>query len=205
MVEYWRKISVRAWKDAAKGVGLESREKLVIAVIGQIILAALIYLALGEGTLKSSEPVRLLSAAVPLAIFPGLFFWNLATVPPKLDREREAEIEILALQKESVESLRARRVSLGQLLSQAEHIKGQCASETPVDEHMVSEWFQRTRIFLANDLGEEYLHTFESDAGTPPLVLTAQAVPERNRELWAWANRRAFRLHAILEAMPTRS
>ena len=62
MVEYWRNISVRAWKDAAKGVGLESREKLVIAVIGQMIAAALIYLALGEGNLKSSEPVRLLRA-----------------------------------------------------------------------------------------------------------------------------------------------
>ena len=178
---------------------LESGERVAVFLVGLLFPAVAVWFWLGDSVGAS---IRLLAAIGGSALAALVaFVWSLIRLPSVIDAEKSAEIEALADQRESMESLKKKRVALGQLLSQAEHIKRDCSLAEPVDEHMVSEWYARTQRFLVDDLGEEYLHRFLSDAGTPPVEITGPI--QRNRELWAWANRRAYRLNTFLEAMPT--
>jgi hypothetical protein len=67
---------------------------------------------------------------------------------------------------------------------------------------MLAEWYERTRAFLIEEMGEEYLHRFESSAGLLAFGMdTKVEAPERNRQVWTWLNQRATRLNQLLEAM----
>jgi hypothetical protein len=201
---YWRGVFARTWRDTAESVGLGTREKVLVAFLSQGMIALIVYFALGPDALKASEPVRLIAAAAPFAIFPVLFALRLSRTPAILDLERREEIEKLTIASRSAEEHKERRRSLGRLLSQCDDIKRQCEEPPPVNEHMVEEWFARTQKFLVEDFGEEYLHLFLSDAGIDPLVITDAVVPERNKQLWAYLYKRGTRLKAFLEAMPDR-
>lgn len=201
---YWRNVFARTWRDTAESVGLGTREKVILAVASQAMVALLIYFALGPAALKASEPVRLIAAAAPFAMFPILFALRLPRTPATLDAERREEIERLAAAHQTLEKHKEKRRSLGRLLGQCDNLKRLCETAEPVSEPMVEEWFQRSQVFLADELGEEYLHRFLSDAGIDPLVLTSSDVPNRNKQIWAYLHRRGTRLNAFLEAMPDR-
>jgi hypothetical protein len=66
---------------------------------------------------------------------------------------------------------------------------------------MVSEWYERARRFMVDELGEEYLHLFESDAGLLHMVPTGPGITKRNREVGAWMTKRATRLVGIMEEL----
>jgi hypothetical protein len=134
---------------------------------------------------------------VPLWTFGAVLIVRFLAAPFEIWKEDQRKLAQL----KTSGDLRSQRRDLGRLLSQCEHIIEQCDTPVPVNEPMVEEWFRRTVEFLANDLGEEYVHRFRSDAGLNPLVLTSPSVPERNRDLWAFLHRRAARLHSFLEEM----
>jgi hypothetical protein len=129
---------------------------------------------------------------------------KLVAAPAKIAAERQATIGAMEAKLAAENDITERRRTLARLLGQAQHIQRQCASPTPIDEHMLNDWFERTRTFLTEELGEEYWHRFESDAGILGLELSYEGAPDRNRKAWAWLYRRATRLNSFLERLPTR-
>jgi hypothetical protein len=65
----------------------------------------------------------------------------------------------------------------------------------------VQEWLNRTVKFLGEELGEEYVHRFMSNAGIAPLVLSVPTAPDRNKEIWKVLYYRSARLNQFLEEM----
>lgn len=197
---YWKGVAKRAWRRSIELVRLESGERVIVFLIGLVVPAIVVWFWLGDSVGASVRALAAIGGSGLAAL--AIFAWSLVRLPSVMAAEQASEIERLEAQQESAESLKAKRVALGQLLSQAEAIKRDCTQSEPVSEHMVTEWYERACKFLTDEMGEEYLHRFQSDAGTPPMEISGPI--QRNRDLWAWANRRAYRLNTILEAMPTR-
>lgn len=194
----WKEARKRARKETLDLIRLNDPTRAILTIGTPLVSFGASWAVLGQLAVAT-----LAALAATLAFGLLIFLIKLIGAPAKIAEEARADIEKLTIARETLESLRAKRVALGQLISQAEHIKRDCASDVPVNEHMVGEWYERARKFLAEGLGEEYLHRFESSAGLFSLALDHPGAPQRNRDLWDWANMRATRLHAILEEMPT--
>ena len=167
-------------------------------LIGVFVPAVVVWLWVGEDAATTLRVFASLGASfIAVAL---MFFWSLIRLPSVMALEQVAAIKALEEQRESADSLKQKRVALGQLLSQAEGIKRDCDQPVAVDENMITEWYERACVFLTHEMGEEYLHRFQSDAGTPPMQISGMI--QRNCDVWAWANRRAYRLNTMLEAMP---
>ena len=177
---------------------MESGERVFVFLIGLIVPAVAVWFWLSDSVGASVRVLASLGGSGLAAL--AVFLWSLIRLPSVMAAEQAAAIEALEAERESAESLKQKSVALGQLLSQAEGIKRDSAKPEPANEHMVTEWYERACSFLTNEMGEEYLHRFQSDAGTPSMEISGPI--RRNCDLWAWANRRAYRLNTMLEAMP---
>jgi hypothetical protein len=198
--KFWSKVATRAWRRSLELVRLESWERVIVFLIGLIVPALAVWFFVGD---SANAAVRALATFGGAGIgAAAMFGWSLIRLPAIMAAEAEDEIEKLRVAGASAEQLRARRVTLGRLLSQGEALRYNCASFDEILEAPIVRWKQETENFLLHEMGEEYLHRFNSDAGAPTDILTSQDVPERNRQLWAWLNKRAYRLSSILEAMP---
>lgn len=86
---YWGRVAKRAWREAMQGAGLATAERMIIVLCTQAIVAALIYIGLGETALREAAFMRIATAAAPFAILPLLFIYSFPTIPPKIEREWE--------------------------------------------------------------------------------------------------------------------
>jgi hypothetical protein len=96
-------------------------------------------------------------------------------------------------------SIKNRRQKLAEFLRQAETLKNLCGSSHVLDEHLIEVWWNDVTTFLATEFGEDQLQVFKSDSGAPSNILVGPDIPQRNRDSWAWLNRRTFRLLVMLE------
>jgi hypothetical protein len=87
-MRFWREMSARAWGEAAKAVNLESRERVIVALLIQAVIAAGIFI---WGTdPEAGMLVRALTAAAPFLLFPLLFVWKWICLPPALAEQLAA-------------------------------------------------------------------------------------------------------------------
>jgi len=197
---YWSRVAARAWRRSLELVRLESWERVVVFLIGLSVPALAAWYFVGDATNAWVRALATIGGAALGAT--AMFGWSLIRQPAEMAAESAEEIEKLKAANASEEQRRAQRVSLGRLLAQAEAFRNRCGSTEEIEETPVARWQKEIESFLRDEMGEEYLHRFNSDAGTPSLILSSLDIPERNRELWTWLNRRAYRLSSILEAMP---
>ena len=78
---YWAKVARRAWLEAAKTLKLDSRKLFIVLVLGQVVVGAIIYLALGADDLPENLLARGATIAAPLLLFVPLFIWE--SSPPR--------------------------------------------------------------------------------------------------------------------------
>ena len=135
-------------------------------------------------------------------LFAAVFLTKLFTVPITIAQEERERF--LALKSEGERGVTAslNRLEVARLLSAAEHCKNLCASPDPVSDETIELWHGDCMAVLGVVCGEEAIHSFKSDANTSALVLTSPIVPQRNKELWSWLNKRIGRLDLIYQAMP---
>lgn len=131
-----------------------------------------------------------------------IFCAKLILAPAKIAADRTAELEKLQALHVSEDQARDRRVTLARLLSQAEHILREGQRESGFNQHMLDDWYSRTRGFLIESLGEEYLHRFMSDTGLPQESSIDVLLGSGMLQTRSWLERRATRLSEILQSLP---
>ena len=88
---YWRSVGRRAWREAAKSVGLETTERIIVALIIQCVIAIAIFGALGQTGLQDALGTRIATAAVPFLVLPFVFLVKFISLPPRIDAELRSE------------------------------------------------------------------------------------------------------------------
>jgi hypothetical protein len=87
VADYWRRVHGRALSDARHALLIESRERVVIAIILAVIALALIWMFGTHESALHELRVRLaLTAAIFLA-FPFVYVWKFFTAPARIDNE----------------------------------------------------------------------------------------------------------------------
>jgi hypothetical protein len=86
---HWKKGYGRIFRSAAESVGLPKWGRVIGLLIGQVLVAALLYVVLGATAFSASIGLRLLVASAPFLTFPVMFLWELAQAPAKAERELE--------------------------------------------------------------------------------------------------------------------
>jgi hypothetical protein len=88
-MRYWGEIAKRAASAAAGDVRLGFMS-LAVSFVGQIIVGAGLFIL--SGITSANVQTRVLSAILPLLLFPIMFVVRLFTAPPALDAERLVRI-----------------------------------------------------------------------------------------------------------------
>jgi hypothetical protein len=116
-MSYWKEVAQRARRDAAKAAKIETTEAIVLLVIGQTIVGAVLWFALGQSGLKSNLWARAATFAAPFMIFPLIFAWKFIGTPSLLAREqRDQQQKLEDRSKDLSEQLRQlneRKATLG--------------------------------------------------------------------------------------------
>lgn len=86
---YWRTVHCRAWQLAKKAAGLETRERMIMVVVVQAVIALIIFFLLHSVDLWT----RLASAAAPFLLLPIWYLLKFPTVPPLLADEAVEELK----------------------------------------------------------------------------------------------------------------
>lgn len=88
---YWRDVAGRSFKAAGKSVRVETREAAVILIVGQAVLAGLIWFLSGNLDVVT----RLGTVFLPFILFAPLWLWHFARTPPAMFAEQGAQIASL--------------------------------------------------------------------------------------------------------------
>jgi hypothetical protein len=78
-------MAARAWRESAKAVGVDSGERVFVALLGQAVISAGIFFWVTDPS--SALLTRVLTAAAPFLLFPVLFAWKWISLPPQLAKE----------------------------------------------------------------------------------------------------------------------
>lgn len=90
---YWAEVARRAWFETAKTVKLDSRKLLMVLLLGQIVIGAILYLALGVENLPGNMIARGATIASPFLLFVPFFIWEFISVPSKMHVEQAALLQ----------------------------------------------------------------------------------------------------------------
>ena len=99
MARYWVSVHKRAWRDAGKSVGLESRERVVLLLLIQTLIGLALWFALGNSALQSTIWGRVATAGIPFLLLPAIYLWKLLGTPGRMSAEAEAVIAALQADK----------------------------------------------------------------------------------------------------------
>jgi hypothetical protein len=127
---YWRRVHLRAIADAGKELHIESRGRLVIALLGAA--AAIVALAfLGSSDASRDEMIaRAAIGGIVILLFPFVYLWKFLGTPARLEQELEtrlsARIDEQAAQIADLREQIKPRLALGR-------IKGQLAYDSTAE------------------------------------------------------------------------
>lgn len=91
MAGYWTKVHRRTLALALKASGLETRDRAIMVVVVQAMIAAGVFFALEDAEISS----RVIAALVPFLLIPAWYLIKLPGVPPALELEDQAKIALL--------------------------------------------------------------------------------------------------------------
>ncbi len=89
---YWRKVHLRALKEARHDLWIETGGRAVIAIIIGALAVALIWLIGGQEMAANELVIRGAVTAAILIAFPIVYLWKFAAAPAKMAAEQEAKI-----------------------------------------------------------------------------------------------------------------
>jgi hypothetical protein len=84
---YWKRVHLRAWKEARQALWLESSERAVIIVVLSALVIALIWLIGGKEEAISELIAKGSATAAILLAFPIVYWWKFFRVPPIHEKE----------------------------------------------------------------------------------------------------------------------
>ncbi len=96
---------------------------------------------------------------------------------------------------------RSIREQLGAFIGEGHDLMARCADETqPAPEEEANAWAARVEAFLAEHLGDSYVHRFRSGAGLPMGATSIASMLHRN--LWSGIRVRLARLEQFVQEYP---
>jgi hypothetical protein len=198
MQKYWRQVFARAWREAAKSVGLETRERVVVALIIQGIIAIGLWYAIGPAMAGGTAWTRVLTAAAPFLLFPILFLWRLPRVPAEIGREQQIALDEANAKLVEKADRREIQETLGRFIAEADYLKARFAGNEDLVEVVVQaqlKWMKDVVAFFDAKLAPAYKVRLLSDTG---IIAGEISIPEERLRHWRWMNYRAIRLHELL-------
>lgn len=153
-MDYWAEVARRAWSEAAKAVKLDSRKLLIFLVLGQILIGAMIYFALGPENLSENLLVRCATIASPILLFIPFFVWEFISTPPKMHAEQDA-----ALRRAEQEAASMREAENAGVSANTNH-QAICIEFEPVEP-----WVRRTVFPAGNARFELYVRVRNTGNG----------------------------------------
>lgn len=192
---YWRTVGSRAWRETLEQIRWDSPVRVMTSIAAPIISGAIVWYATGNPAWAGIVTVMIV-ALIGLCVFAC----KIVTVPAILAFEQNAEITKLTDQRAAADALRQTRLEVARLLTNAETLKRSCEVAEPMSEEFIEIWYQDCHAVIGGGFDEDTWHSFNSDVNTA--VVTIENVPERNRQLWTWLNKRAVRLDGIYQSMP---
>jgi hypothetical protein len=91
MRDHWKAVHRRAVMEARLALGLESRAKIMIRVMGAVVILAALFFWGSEDSWKDESVVRLALMAIVMFSCPIVYLWKIAEVPAKMAAEEKAE------------------------------------------------------------------------------------------------------------------
>src|SRR5579864_7467061 len=92
---YWRRVSRQALRESLHALSLDSAERAVLRIIGAVIGVAVVWWSTKGGT-AGDLIVRITGTVAVIAIFPLVYLWKFAAIPPKIDKEAEDKLAALS-------------------------------------------------------------------------------------------------------------
>lgn len=92
MSEYWGRVHRRAVREAARSLGLDSREQIVIkAVVTVAVIGVLSYWGSEDAPFDEILSFGARLAVLVLLILPAIYLWKFVKIPPKMEQEAKEE------------------------------------------------------------------------------------------------------------------
>lgn len=93
--EYWRAVAARAIRETREALRIETRDRVVLAILSVMIAFLLLGVYGTEGAAFDYSLEKLGVAALILSLFPIFFVYKLVAVPAKQDAEKQTAIDNL--------------------------------------------------------------------------------------------------------------
>jgi hypothetical protein len=92
---YWRSVHKLAATETFKSLGLESRDRLVIAILLAFIYLAVVWELGGRDAASGELLLKVAATMAPLIAFPAIYLWKFFRVPARMAAEaEEAQLEL---------------------------------------------------------------------------------------------------------------
>lgn len=158
-MRYWRTIFSRAWRDTRRATKTDTVETIVVGLLGQVVLAALLWYLTDEATLW----VRIATAATPFAVAPLIFVIKLIAAPKVLAEETEQTLSALRRRADQKDRKGAAKDALGAFMNEGNNLFRD-SRERDVETEAL-EWATRCRDFIRETFGSGEAALFLDDSG----------------------------------------
>ena len=156
---YWRAIFGRAWRDTRRATKTDSVEAIVLLLLGQGVLAALLWYLANDASLW----VRIATAATPFAVAVLFFGIKLVAAPKVLAEETEQALAVLRHQADQRDRKRAAKDALGAFLAEGNNL-ARDSRERDVETEARA-WATRCRDLIREIFGSGEAALFLDDSG----------------------------------------
>lgn len=156
---YWRAIFSRAWRDTRRATKTDSVEAIVVLLLGQGVLAALLWYLTDDASLW----VRIATAATPFAVAVLIFGIKLVSAPKVLAEETEQTLAVLRRHADQKDRKRAAKDALGAFMDEGNNLARDCTERDVETEAL--EWAMRCRDLIRETFGSGEAALFLDDSG----------------------------------------
>ena len=179
-------------------VRVESWERRVVLLVSTVGPALVTWFFIAD---RSESVIRVLAALGSAAVAVLLIFiWSVFKLPAVMEAEQQQQIENLQAEKETAETIKYRRETLGTLLHNANQIAKMYLTDQPLSEtiEIAQQWKNEAGEFAQSYLDEAHKALLWSDAG---ITIGSPHLPQAHEGRRLWMTYRAIRIQEIIKTL----
>ena len=177
---------------------VESWERRVVLLISIVGPAAATWFFIADHSGSAVRALATLGSAAFAVVL--IFIWSLFKLPAVMEAEQQQQIDTLQAERETAETAKYRRETLGILLHNANAIANLYRTDKPLSDIIVmaDQWRVSADEFAQNYLDEAHKALLWSDAG----ILSGEPdIPHAQAGRWRWMTYRAIRIQEIIKTL----
>jgi hypothetical protein len=185
---YWRRVHLRALRDARHALSLETQQRVVRLVLATILLVGFVVLIGSVSGVTNDLPSKILAAvsttAVVLILLLVFYVWNFVQTPARLDHEAADTISELRLKVEDQAARRKLRKELWLLREEGVQLrnKGKITRTVVAWKQDFDDWHRRV-LEQSAKLSDDLRHSLDPLDKIAPQNQEAVAVNDAQHPL----------------------